>query len=277
MQQHQQQQDADIDGDGDGDGDGGETEHNHDGDHPAAPHRSPNIPRSDSYHGLVHRAAACPAHSRSGSHASSPSSSSSSITSGQSSYFIGGAASQPLPSYATFRLTHLLLDLPVSLLILLIFVLIAMFGWPVKDSPYPHRLHIDKILTGALAWVAAEAVRKRLFKWLGRMNWRYISSTPFLLLLHTLILETIRVFTISLVFHHHHFEIPQNRSNLGDGEMMQPPPHASFPVHPPRPPKGFFRAFDLALGFAAAEILWKTLELLGSLKMYQGALSFERA
>lgn len=177
-----------------------------------------------------------------------------------------------LPSYSDFKLTHYLLDLPLTLLILALFLLLAVFGWPVPDSPYPHHLHWKQLGLGAIVWISTEAIRRRLFRFLSSSRYPLIRSTPFLLFLSTFIQELLRLFAIRLTFHHEH------SSNIGDPPPL-PPPSSSILVAlrpsgllgpPPRPPKGFFKAFHLALGFASSENIWQTLILLGQVRLYEG-------
>ena len=209
---------------------------------------TPLLAKSDSYHGLLHRAS------------DSPSQLGSAIS------LVTEEDEAPLPSYGSFRRAHLLLDLPITLLILAVFIAIAMFGWPVPGSPYPHRLQVSKIILGAISWLASEAIRKRLFRFLGSFSQPVVSSTAFLLLVHTVFQESLRLFAVSLLNHKHLDVLPQ--------------PFLQAQMVPARPPRGFFRAFDLALGFAAAESIWRTLELLGMLKLYKGnwgAVTFYRS
>ena len=166
-----------------------------------------------------------------------------------------------LPTYRTFRLTHLLFDLPSTLFILLAFFLLSVFGWPSTNAPYPHKLHTNELLLGAMAWLASEAVRRRLFRFASRQTARVFQSSALLLLVHISVQESLRAFSLHLMF-------PANH-NL----ESHPPLGLSPFLYPPRPPKGFFRAFALALGFAVAETLWRTLEMLGSVRLYESARS----
>jgi hypothetical protein len=200
---------------------------------------TPLLAKSGSYHGLVQRAE------------NSPSQIGSAITVDS---LVDEEDEPPLPTYGAFRRAHLRLDLPITLVILAVFLLIAMFGWPVQGSPYPHRLQVSKVILGAISWLASEAIRKRLFRFLGSFSQPIISSTAFLLLVHTMFQESLRLFAVSLLNHKHLDVLPQ----------------PILTMVPARPPRGFFRAFDLALGFAAAESIWRTLELLGMLKLYKG-------
>lgn len=217
------------------------------------------LPASGSYHGHLHRAdSPVPATDDTSDAASTTSSSSL------------DDESTPLPSYADFKLAHYLLDLPLTLLILSLFLVLAIFGWPVPDSPYPHHLHWKQLGLGAITWTSTEAIRRRLFRFLGSSRSPLLRSTPFLLLLHTFIQELLRLFAIRLTFHNDH---PDDISV----PPFDPPSALAVPFigsgilgPPPRPPKGFFKAFHLALGFAAAENIWQTLLMLGQVRLYEG-------
>lgn len=166
----------------------------------------------------------------------------------------------PFPSYSAFKAAHLLVDMPMTLIILIAFGLLSAFGWPSADMI---GLHWSAIGLGAVTWIASEAIRRRLFRFASSSaawaapNSRttaILQSTSFLLLLHTTIQESLRLFAIYI-------------SVKGPPELVHthglPRPHAI-------PPKGFFTAFDLALGFAAAETIWRTCELLGNISLYRG-------
>lgn len=223
------------------------------------------LPASDSYHGQLHRAdSPTPATDDTSDAASTTSSSS--LDEGNTQ----------LPSYADFKLAHYLLDLPLTLLILSLFLLLAVFGWPVPDSPYPHHIHWKQLGLGAITWISTEAIRRRIFRFLGSSKYSILRSTPFLLLLHTLTQELLRLFAIRLTFHHG--DHPDNMYPPSPSPPEDPSLLASMTVigsgligPPPRPPKGFFKAFHLALGFAAAENVWQTLLMLGQVRLYEGA------
>jgi len=166
----------------------------------------------------------------------------------------------PFPSYSAFKAAHLLVDMPMTLIILIAFGLLSAFGWPSADMI---GLHWSAIGLGAVTWTASEAIRRRLFRFASSSaSWAaptsritaILHSTPLLLLIHTTIQESLRLFAIYV-------------SVRGPPELVHahglPRPHAI-------PPKGFFTAFDLALGFAAAETIWRTCELLGNISLYRG-------
>lgn len=187
----------------------------------------------------------------------------------------GDGGEDVLPTYRAFVLPHYLLDMPLALVILLSFVLLAKYGWPVPDSPYPHRFHRSQFATGAVVWIASEAIRRRLFKFLGAANpqrFPVLSSSPFILFLHTSIQETLRLFAIHLT----HF--PHSNLFGPTAEVVQRiAADTIIEIQtPPRPPKGFFKMFDLALGFAGAEIIWRTLEMLGDVRLYKGEWGLNR-
>lgn len=219
------------------------------------------LPSSNSYHGQLHRAdSPSPA-------SEAPSDDTASTTSSSSAE---EARLQPLPSYSDFKLAHYLLDMPITLLILGLFALLAVFGWPVPDSPYPHHVHWKQLGLGAITWISTEAIRRRIFRFLGSSRYPILRSTPFLLLLHTFIQELLRLFAIRLTFHNDHLEYsypPSPPSLLQAANVVV---GSGILGPPPRPPKGFFKAFHLALGFAAAENIWQTLSMLGQVRLYEG-------
>lgn len=224
------------------------------------------LPASDSYHGQLHRADSPIPATDDTSDAASTSSSSSLDETGRQ-----------LPSYTDFKLAHYLLDLPLTLLILSLFLILAIFGWPVPDSPYPHHIHWKQLGLGAITWISTEAIRRRIFRFLGSSRYPLLRSTPSLLLIHTFTQELLRLFAIRLTFHH------GDRPDYGytPPPVVDPPLFAGLTVigsgllgPPPRPPKGFFKAFHLALGFAAAENIWQTLMMLGQVRLYEGELAY---
>jgi hypothetical protein len=223
------------------------------------PSLATDLPSTDSYHGQLHRA-----------DSPSPSSKSSSSASSVSSECLADEeAIMTLPTYSDFKLVHYILDMPLTLLILGLFLILAVFGWPVEDSPYPHHIHWKQLGLGAITWISTEAIRRRLFRFLGSSRYALLRSTPFLLLLHTTIQELTRLFAIRLTFHDHSGDvyrpgIPTTLLAFGSGVIS----------NPPRPPKGFFKAFHLALGFAAAENIWQTLIMLGQVRLYEGKEHF---
>lgn len=220
------------------------------------------LPPSESYHGHLYRA-----------DGPTPASEVPSSTTASTSSSACGDESNPLPSYSDFKLAHYLLDMPITLLILGIFSILAVFGWPVPDSPYPHHVHWKQLGLGAITWISTEAIRRRIFRFLGTSRYPILRSTPFLLLLHTFTQELLRLFAIRLTFPRVH----------EDNAFPPSPPTLLQVVHavagfgilgtPPRPPKGFFRAFHLSLGFAAAENIWQTLIMLGQVRLYEEVLS----
>ena len=165
------------------------------------------------------------------------------------------------PSYHSFRLLHLLFDLPLTLAILIFFSLLSIFGWPSSYSGSNNRFHLTQLGLGSLTWIASEAIRKCLFRILSSAPNHILRSTALLLFVHTLFQECLRLFAIFLTF-------PRRM------EAISSPFGLSVP-HATHPSTGFFRAFDLALGFAAAEVLWRTFELLGMLELYKGMQSME--
>lgn len=219
------------------------------------------LPRSESYHGQIHRA-----------DSPVPSQLSASSFSSESIDTEGGELglmTYSLPSYSSFKLVHYALDLPLTLLTLSLFLVLAVFGWPVPDSPWPHRIHLKQLGLGAITWISTEAIRRRIFRFFGSSRYSILRSTAFLLFVHTLIQETLRLFAISLTFHFGSTS-PHPLPPLPPSE---PPTFLGLPyaaaLTAPRPPKGFFKAFHLALGFAAAETIWQTLALLGQVALYE--------
>lgn len=238
----------------------------HEGDHArssadtARPDLGRGLPSSKSYHGQLHRADSPTSRSESPSDDTASTSSSSYVD-----------ETRPLPPYSDFKLAHYLLDMPITLLILAVFSSLAIFGWPVPDSPYPHHVHWKQLGLGAITWISTEAIRRRIFRFLGSSRYPILRSTPFLLLLHTFIQELLRLFAIRLTFHHDRQDSvypPSPPALLNDVEAMVV---SGLLGTPPRPPKGFFKAFHLALGFAAAENVWQTLSMLGQVRLYKGA------
>ena len=162
-----------------------------------------------------------------------------------------------LVTYSSFRTFHVLFDLPLTLLILLSFMLLSAFGWPSNSSGRQARFHLPQLALGTITWIASEAIRKRTFRYFASASNAILRSTAFLLLIHTFIQESLRLFAISLSLHQHL-----------DGPSILV---AASSEAQDRPPAGFFTIFDLALGFAEAETIWRTCELLGMLKLYEGA------
>lgn len=187
-----------------------------------------------------------------------------------SSYSTDDGQVTPLHSYRTFRLSHLLCDLPITLFILLGFALLEVYGWPAASDHYPHRMHWDALLMGSIACLASEAIHPRLFRFvsISRSSITHslfpitlLQSAPIQLLAHTAVRDALRLFALSFVLHHH--------SSLSTRQDKMNAVMASAAI---RPPKGFFKTYAVGLGFAAADTIRRTLKLLNDTSLYEGEL-----